>query len=141
VSNTTGTGGVPGATRSGFWSETPFHETLTMYSLDPDALAYSFPGEGLIYVPLDQPAVHIDGYTETMRIESICSGAATYINIRSYLCSNDSTPAYDLLYTLHMVAFQGIAARIHATVMGGVCPRELLAIILSVGNLAESLLA
>jgi hypothetical protein len=81
VSNTTGTDGVPGATRSGFYGETLFHETLTMYSLDPDALAYSLRGEGLIYVPPDQPAVHINVYTETMRIESICSGAATYINI------------------------------------------------------------
>jgi hypothetical protein len=118
VSNTTGTDGVPGATRSGFYGKTPFHETLTMYSLDPDALEYSFRGEGLIYVPPDQPAEHIDGYTETMRIESICSGAVTYINIGSYLCSNDSAPAYDLSYTLQTVAFQGIAARIHATVMG-----------------------
>jgi hypothetical protein len=68
-----------------------------------------------------------------MHIESICSGAATYINVRSYLCSNDSTQAYDLTNTLQTVAFQGISARIHATVMGGDCPRELLAIILSGG--------
>ncbi|KAJ7312453.1 hypothetical protein DFH08DRAFT_1087633 [Mycena albidolilacea] len=121
VSNTTGTDSVPGATRSGFYGETLFHETLTMYSLDPDALAYSLRGESRIYVPPDQPVVHIGRYTETMRIESICSGAATYINIRSYLCSNDSTQAYDLAYTLQTVAFQGIAARIHATVMGGDC--------------------
>jgi hypothetical protein len=88
------------------------------------AFAYSFHGDALTYSPPNKSAVHFDGYAETMRLEGICNGRATYIDVISYLCSNDSMAAYDIWYALHMYSFQGMAASLGATVMAGDCPRE-----------------
>ncbi|KAJ7828259.1 hypothetical protein B0H14DRAFT_3873374 [Mycena olivaceomarginata] len=125
ISNTTGTDGVPGATRSGVFGGAPFNETLTMYDRPHlGTFAYSFHGDALTYSPPNKSAVHFDGYAETMRLEGICNGRATYIDIISYLCSNDSIAAYDIWYALHMYSFQGMAASLGATVMAGDCPSE-----------------
>ncbi|KAF8216918.1 hypothetical protein K438DRAFT_1953805 [Mycena galopus ATCC 62051] len=125
VTNTTGTDNVPGATRSGpFAGATAYNETLTMYHRRSDGLMYSFHGKGLTYSPPNQRPYRFDGYAETMRLESICDGSATYIDLITYLCSNDSTAAYDLWYTIHMSTFQTMAAKIGAPVLAGDCPRE-----------------
>ncbi|KAJ7312399.1 hypothetical protein DFH08DRAFT_973477 [Mycena albidolilacea] len=80
--NTTGTDGVPGTTRSGVFGGAPFNETLTMYDRPHlGAFAYSFHGDALTYSPPNKSAVHFDGYAETMRLEGICNGRATYIDI------------------------------------------------------------
>ncbi|KAJ7805387.1 hypothetical protein B0H14DRAFT_3771634 [Mycena olivaceomarginata] len=67
-------------------------------------------------------AIHVTAYAETMRFEGICSGKATYIDVITYLCSNDSIAVYDATYTAHMVSFQGLATSVGATVMAGDCP-------------------
>ncbi|KAJ6566019.1 hypothetical protein B0H19DRAFT_1257310 [Mycena capillaripes] len=123
VSSTTGTDNVPGATRSGLTGGATFNETLTMYSKHSDVLMFSIHGQAVTYSLPNQAPLHFDGYVETMRFESICNGKATYIDLISYLCSNDSTAAYALLYSFHMSAFQEMAESIGATVLAGDCPR------------------
>ncbi|KAJ6581973.1 hypothetical protein B0H19DRAFT_1252127 [Mycena capillaripes] len=122
--NTTGTDNVPGATRSGVYLGNPFTDTLTMYSIQSDALTYSYHGSTLVWASPNQPPVHVDGYAETMRFESICGGKATYIDIISYLCTDDQTRAYTLQYTVHDVTFGGLAANIGATILAGDCPQD-----------------
>ncbi|KAJ7816091.1 hypothetical protein B0H14DRAFT_2845416 [Mycena olivaceomarginata] len=118
VSNTTGTDNVPGATRSGPLGGTAvFNETLTMYSMHPDEFTFSFHGAPYVF-----GGQHVTAYAETMRFEGICSGKATYIDVITYLCSNDSIAVYDATYTAHMVSFQGLATSVGATVMAGDCP-------------------
>ncbi|KAF8216920.1 hypothetical protein K438DRAFT_1704054 [Mycena galopus ATCC 62051] len=122
VTNTTGTDNVPGATRAGPFGTATFNETLTMYHKSSDALMYSFHGKGVILSPPNQRTYRFDGYAETMRLESICDGSATYIDLITYLCSNDSAAAYDLWYTTHMSTFETMAAKLGAPVLAGDCP-------------------
>ncbi|KAJ7816081.1 hypothetical protein B0H14DRAFT_3475601 [Mycena olivaceomarginata] len=124
VSNTTGTDNVPGATRSGPLGGTAvFNETLTMYSMHPDEFTFSFHGAPYVF-----GGQNVTAYAETMRFEGICSGKATYIDVITYLCSNDSIAVYDATYTAHMVSFQGLATSVGATVMARDCPCEWLVV-------------
>ncbi|KAJ7698974.1 hypothetical protein B0H17DRAFT_1129519 [Mycena rosella] len=117
VSSTTGTDKIPGATRSGNLGGT-FDETLTAYDTRPDALIFTYHGQ----YTLNQQPRNPMRYTETTRFESICGGKATYIDIITYVCSDDQIAAYNVWYTLHMSAFQGLAATLGATVLAGDCP-------------------
>ncbi|KAJ6481275.1 hypothetical protein C8R47DRAFT_1197822 [Mycena vitilis] len=119
VTNTTGADNVPGATRSGPFGGTTYNETLTMYSMHSDAFIFSLVGQGFTTA-----SVRLDSYAETMRFESICGGTATYIDIISYLCSDDQAAAYNLIYGLHMSTFPGVFAGMGATVMAGDCPQD-----------------
>ncbi|KAJ7918669.1 hypothetical protein B0H13DRAFT_2435201 [Mycena leptocephala] len=119
---TTGIDNVPGATRAGVVGNSTFNETLTMYSMYPDALIYSYHGQPITYVLPNVPPAHFYGYAETMRFESICGGKATYIDLLSYMCSNDQVAAYNLWYLDHMSTFEGMAANLGATVLAGDCP-------------------
>ncbi|KAJ7271209.1 hypothetical protein C8J57DRAFT_1468328 [Mycena rebaudengoi] len=116
--NTTGTVNVPGATRAGLFGGTPFNETLTTYDTRPDALLFTIHGN----LPLALGAFNIVGSAETKRFQSICSGKATYIDVLTYLCSDDQTAAYDLFYNIHTTAFQNLAGIIGTTVLAGDCP-------------------
>ncbi|KAF8216921.1 hypothetical protein K438DRAFT_1658439, partial [Mycena galopus ATCC 62051] len=124
VTNTTGTDNVPGATRAGPFAGATYNETLTMYHKRSDALIQSWHGKGFPYSPPNRRPYHFDGYVETMRLESICDGSATYIDIITYMCSNDTTAAYDLFYTLHMSTFPTMAAKLGAPVLAGDCPQK-----------------
>ncbi|KAF8216927.1 hypothetical protein K438DRAFT_1798032, partial [Mycena galopus ATCC 62051] len=123
VTNTTGTDNVPGATRSGPFAGVPYNETLTMYHKRSDALMYSYHGKSVTLSFPNQRPYRFD-YAETMRFESICDGSATYIDLITYLCSNDSTAAYDLWYTTHMSTFETLAAKLGAPVLAGDCPQK-----------------
>ncbi|KAJ7245971.1 hypothetical protein C8J57DRAFT_1476237 [Mycena rebaudengoi] len=112
--NTTGMDNVPGATRAGLFGGTPFNETLTTYDTRPDALLYTIHGALRDF--------NIVSSAETKRFQSICSGKATYIDVITYLCSDDQTAAYDLFYNIHTTAFQNLAAIIRTTVLAGDCP-------------------
>ncbi|KAJ6521222.1 hypothetical protein B0H19DRAFT_1277758 [Mycena capillaripes] len=102
--NTTGTDNVLGATRAGWFGGTPFNETLTAYDTRPDALLFTIHGN----LPL--------------ALEAFISGKATYIDVLTYLCSDDQTAAYDLFYNIHTTGFQNLAAIIGMTVLAGDCP-------------------
>ncbi|KAJ6527754.1 hypothetical protein B0H19DRAFT_1275108 [Mycena capillaripes] len=116
--NTTGTDNVLGATRAGWFGGTPFNETLTAYDTRPDALLFTIHGN----LPLALEAFNIVGSAETKRFQIICSGKATYIDVLTYLCSDDQTAAYDLFYNIHTTGFQNLAAIIGMTVLAGDCP-------------------
>ncbi|KAF7356275.1 hypothetical protein MVEN_00959300 [Mycena venus] len=116
VTNTTGTDNVPGATRSGLSGGGVFNETLMMYSMHHDSLVYTFHGQAVTYSLPNQNPLHFDGYAETMRLKSICNGQATYIDFITYLCSNESTAAYDVWYTAHMFALQEVTAGLGAKI-------------------------
>ncbi|KAJ7509769.1 hypothetical protein B0H11DRAFT_1901158 [Mycena galericulata] len=120
---TTGTVNVPGATRGGPYYGGTFNETLTMYLTHPDVLNYTIHGKPVTFLTPNRAPIHFDGYAETMRFESICGGRATYIDLITYICSEDQATAYDVWYTLHMVTFEGLAAKIGALVLPGDCPR------------------
>ncbi|KAJ7631407.1 hypothetical protein DFH06DRAFT_703294 [Mycena polygramma] len=93
ATNTAGTDNVPGATRSGSWDGGSFNQTLTMYSMHSDALAYTYHGEPFNYAPRNGPHLYFARYIETIRFESICGGKATYIAVLAYLCSDDQVRA------------------------------------------------
>ncbi|KAJ7849282.1 hypothetical protein B0H13DRAFT_2361302 [Mycena leptocephala] len=116
--NTTGADNIPGATRAGVFGGTPFNETLTAYDTRPDALFFTVHGN----LPLALGAFNIVGSAETKRFQSICSGKATYIDVLTYLCSDDQTATYDLFYNIHTTAFQNLAVTIGTTVLAGDCP-------------------
>ncbi|KAJ7483817.1 hypothetical protein B0H11DRAFT_1723231 [Mycena galericulata] len=123
ATSTTGVDNVPGATRSGPWFGGVFNETLTMYHLDDELYIWTYHGAAYTYAPGGGvPPTHLSAYAETTRFESICSGTATYIDIITYLCSDNPKVVYSLLYTLHMVTFQDLAQSANATVLGGDCP-------------------
>ncbi|KAJ6534601.1 hypothetical protein DFH09DRAFT_1284116 [Mycena vulgaris] len=122
VSRTTGTDNVPGATRGGAFGGGPFNETLTMYLARPDAVSYTIHGERWDYAPPNLPPLHLASYAETKRFESICGGRATYINLITYLCSDDPPAAYSLFYTVHMETVQRLARTVGAKVLAGDCP-------------------
>ncbi|KAJ7742890.1 hypothetical protein B0H16DRAFT_1019435 [Mycena metata] len=122
VSKTSGTDNVPGATRAGNL-DGYFHETLTAYSFHPSALEYTIRGDPYTYAPPNSTAapVRFASYSETMRIESSCSGRATYIDLITYICSADKVTGYDWWYTAHESVFPALAAKVGATVMAGDC--------------------
>ncbi|KAJ7742888.1 hypothetical protein B0H16DRAFT_1890187 [Mycena metata] len=123
LTNTTGTDNVPGATRSGSLDGGYFHETLTAYSVHPSALEYTVRGDPYTYAPPNSTAAPLAfaGYVETTRIESICSGRATYIDLISYICSADQVAGYDFAHKLHQGVFPALAEPVGATVMAGDC--------------------
>ncbi|KAJ7181040.1 hypothetical protein C8R46DRAFT_1211325 [Mycena filopes] len=126
VSNTTGTDNVPGATRAGDLNGY-FFETLTAYSSGPSHLEYTLRGDPYTFTPPNStafPTVRFAGYVEALRIEGICSGRATYIDVITYICSADEVAGYDWWYTAHQGVFPGLAAKVGATVMAGDCPAE-----------------
>ncbi|KAF7349929.1 hypothetical protein MVEN_01293600 [Mycena venus] len=122
VYNSTGTDNVPGATRAGFYSGGWFNETLTAYISHSDTLEYTFHGQEAAYIAPTGDKSLFFGYTETMRIESICDGQATYIDLITYMCSDNQTLGYSSWYNLHMVTFEVLAANVSALVMAGDCP-------------------
>ncbi|KAJ7066345.1 hypothetical protein C8F01DRAFT_1218460 [Mycena amicta] len=121
---TTGKDNVPGATRSGPAGSNVFNETLTAYLHHPGSvLEYSFTGAPASFSLGDGlPSTFFPGYAETMRLQSICSGAATYIDLISWFCSDNQVGAYDIWYTTHLESFGAIKAKIGAMVMAGDCP-------------------
>ncbi|KAJ7464580.1 hypothetical protein FB451DRAFT_1370315 [Mycena latifolia] len=123
-SKTTGTDNVPGATRGGEVGGGAVNETLTMFLARPDALSYTFHGSPWTGTLSNGRPLHLALYAETKRFESICGGTATYIDFLTYLCSDDRTAAYNLWYTAHMKAVQGLAVTLGATVLAGDCSTE-----------------
>jgi hypothetical protein len=124
VSNTTGTDNVPGATRSGpLVGNNVFNETLTMYSAHPDALMYTYHGKAVTYPAPNGSPVYFHGYAETMRLDSICDGKGTYIDLITWVCADEQIAAYNIWYTAHASSFEGMAAGLGATVLAGDCPR------------------
>ncbi|KAF7370291.1 hypothetical protein MSAN_00660400 [Mycena sanguinolenta] len=125
VSSTTGTDNVPGATRSGPFAGGIYNETLTAIEKRPDALLFSYHGKGFTFTPgPSYPALRWDGYTETMRFESICGGKATYIDVLTYTCSNNQRLTYTAWSILHTSSFDGLAQSFGATILAGDCPQE-----------------
>ncbi|KAJ7022109.1 hypothetical protein C8F04DRAFT_245776 [Mycena alexandri] len=125
VSKTTGTDNVPGATRAGNL-DGYFLETLTAYSFGPSGLEYTVRGDPFTYALPNSTAVPVrfSGYVEALRIQGICSGRATYIDVITYVCSADKVTGYDWWYTAHEGVFPALAAKMGATVMAGDCPQE-----------------
>ncbi|KAJ7464581.1 hypothetical protein FB451DRAFT_441584 [Mycena latifolia] len=88
----------------------------------PGCARVQLPWEPYTYAPPNQKPLHFPGYAETIRFESICGGTATYFDAIAYVCSDDQMAAYDTWYTLHMVAFPGLATEVGAKVLAGDCP-------------------
>ncbi|KAJ6510549.1 hypothetical protein C8R45DRAFT_392018 [Mycena sanguinolenta] len=124
VTSHTGTDNVPGATRSGPFAGAIFDETLTAIDKRSDAFIFSYHGKGLTFTPAGYPALAMYGYSETMRFESICGGKATYIDVITYVCSDNQPSAYTVWSTLHTSTFDGLAATLGATILAGDCPQE-----------------
>ncbi|KAJ7108861.1 hypothetical protein C8R43DRAFT_1139915 [Mycena crocata] len=122
TNSTEGTDNTPGAVRVGlFGTGGTWRETLKAYTSQPDVLEYTYHGIPTTWGSVN--TVEFGPYAETMRLESICGGRATFIDLITYICSPDQTKAYDLWYVLHMATFQGLATQVGATVMAGDCPR------------------
>ncbi|KAJ7117581.1 hypothetical protein C8R44DRAFT_791042 [Mycena epipterygia] len=126
VSNTTGTDNVPGATRAGYFVG-HFNETLTAYLLRPDELSYTYHGRPYTFAAPNRRPIYFPRYAETLRFMSICGGRATFIDVNTYLCSDDQIAAHDVWYSTHMTTFKGLAVKVGATVLAGDCPRAWLA--------------
>ncbi|KAJ7359957.1 hypothetical protein DFH08DRAFT_801713 [Mycena albidolilacea] len=94
---------------------------MTVYSMHLDAFMYSESFHGAPYV---YHAQHVTAYAKMICFEGICSGKATYIDVITYLCSNDSIAVYDATYTTHTVSFQGLATSVGATVLAGDWPHR-----------------
>ncbi|KAF7370287.1 hypothetical protein MSAN_00660000 [Mycena sanguinolenta] len=125
VNSTTGTDNVPGATRSGPFVGTIFNETLTAFEKRSDMLLFSYHGKGFTFIPgPSYPALRWDGYSETLRFESICSGKATYIDLITYTCSDNQPLTYTVWSTVHTSTFDGLAQTLGATILAGDCPQE-----------------
>ncbi|KAF7370286.1 hypothetical protein MSAN_00659900 [Mycena sanguinolenta] len=125
VNSTTGTDNVPGAKRSGGFAGAIFNETLTAVEKRSDAYIFSYHGKGFTFIPgPSYPPLRFDGYAETMRFESICGGKATYIDLLSYVCSDNQPLTYTVWSTLHTSSFDGLAQSFGATVLAGDCPQE-----------------
>ncbi|KAJ7650921.1 hypothetical protein FB45DRAFT_859578 [Roridomyces roridus] len=124
ATSTTGTDNVPGATRAGPWFGGVFNETLTYYHLDDELYIWTYHGATFTYAPNGTAILTMAAYAETTRFESICSGAGVYIDIHTYICSDNPPLAYDLLYSLHMVTFQQLALNASALVLAGDCPNR-----------------
>ncbi|CAK5283342.1 unnamed protein product [Mycena citricolor] len=121
VSTHTGRNGVPGATRSGNFTGGSFHETLTEYTLRPDAFAYAYSGVPYTFAPPHAQPVHFGVYAETLRFESVCGGRATYIDFQTWSCVDDRPAGYNFWYTLHQTAAEGLAQTLKANVLAGDC--------------------
>ncbi|KAF7370288.1 hypothetical protein MSAN_00660100 [Mycena sanguinolenta] len=119
VTSTTGTDNVPGATRSGTLAGAIFNQTLTAMDKRPDALIFSYHGNGSTFARRGYPVLTLDGYSETMRFESICGGKATYIDVLTYVCSDNQPLAYSAWSKLHTSTFDGLAMTFGATVLAG----------------------
>ncbi|KAF7343787.1 hypothetical protein MSAN_01959700 [Mycena sanguinolenta] len=125
VNSTTGTDNVPGATRSGSFAGYIFNETLTAIEKRSDALLSSYHGKGFTFIlGPSYPALRVDGYSETLRFESICSGKATYIDFITYTCSDNQRLTYTAWSMAHTSALDGLAQTLGATILAGVCPEE-----------------
>ncbi|KAK7012811.1 hypothetical protein R3P38DRAFT_1557187 [Favolaschia claudopus] len=122
VVNTTGTDNVPGATRAGIFSGAHYNETLTMYAKHPDILTWSYYGAPITFTLPGEPTLVSFGYTETFRIQSICNGQATYIDVLTQSCSGNQIDNYNIWYTFHDSVFPKIAATFGAPVLAGDCP-------------------
>ncbi|KAJ6549036.1 hypothetical protein DFH09DRAFT_1039512 [Mycena vulgaris] len=122
VTGTMGTDNVPGATRAGLFGGSPFNETLTMYLGRSDVMSYTIHGNFPLTILGPKRPLHVASYAETKRFESICGGEATYIDLITYLCTDDQPAAYGFFYNVHMTTFQNLAARIGTTVLAGDCP-------------------
>ncbi|KAF7375570.1 hypothetical protein MSAN_00445200 [Mycena sanguinolenta] len=124
VTSTTGTDNVPGATRSGPFPGAIFNETLTAFEKRSDALLFSYHGKGLAYtMGPGYPVVIVDGYSETMRFQSICGGKATYIDVLTYTCVDNQPLMYTIWSMVH-TSFNGVAQTFGATILAGDCPQE-----------------
>ncbi|KAJ7458868.1 hypothetical protein FB451DRAFT_1272720 [Mycena latifolia] len=122
--NTTGQDNVVGASRSSNYFGGVFNETLTMILERPDAYSYTYHGVPFPVAFPNQPVVQFYNYAETLRVLSICSGKATYIDFVTYLCTDNPIHAYNLLETeLHQAAVQAVAQTANATIMPGDCER------------------
>nr|GAT56994.1 predicted protein [Mycena chlorophos] len=126
INETKGKDNVPGAMRSG--PSDPegtaiYNETLLEYIYHPDSmLQYSFSGAATSFAAGPSvKATHFHGYAEMMRLQSVCGGKATYIDLITWLCSDDQAAAYDIWNSAHLVSFSGIAGSVGATVMPGDC--------------------
>ncbi|KAJ7086791.1 hypothetical protein B0H15DRAFT_734943, partial [Mycena belliarum] len=120
ANSTTGTDNTVGASRSAVYFGGVFNETLTMILQRPDAYSYTYHGVPFLVALPGQPAVQFYNYAETLRVLSICSGAATYVDFVTYLCTNNPVHAYDLLETdLHQLTMAAVAQQANATVMSG----------------------
>ncbi|KAF7330593.1 hypothetical protein MSAN_02459500 [Mycena sanguinolenta] len=122
VTSTTGTDNVPGATRSGPFVGTIFNETLTAFEKGSDVLLFSYHGKGFTFIPEPTyPALRWDGYSETLRFQSICSGKATHIDLITYTCSDNQPLTYTVWSTAHTSSFDGLAQTLGATILAGDC--------------------
>ncbi|KAF7370290.1 hypothetical protein MSAN_00660300 [Mycena sanguinolenta] len=125
VTSTIGTDNVPGATRSGTFAGGVFNETLTAMDKRSDALIFSYHGNNYTFTPgpgYPSSLVTLDSYTETIRFESICGGKATYIDVLTYVCSDNQPLAYSLWSMIHTSTFDGLAMSFGATILAGDCP-------------------
>ncbi|KAF7308290.1 hypothetical protein HMN09_00677000 [Mycena chlorophos] len=125
ISETKGKDNVPGSMRlgpSGTKGTAIYNETLLEYIYHPNSmLQYSFSGAATWFAASPSAkATYFHGYTETMRLQSVCGGKATYIDLITWLCSDDQV-ACDIWNAAHLVSFSGIAGSVGATVMPGDC--------------------
>ncbi|KAJ7250353.1 hypothetical protein C8J57DRAFT_1667967 [Mycena rebaudengoi] len=126
ITNTTGKDNVPGATRLVVWGGIVFTETLVMHSASPDGLISTMYSVPLTHPPTGKhkSKIMFANYGETQRYQSICGGRATYIDVLTYMCSDNPRAAYDLWYRVHQTTFDTLSARFGVNVFMGNCPRE-----------------
>ncbi|KAJ6456105.1 hypothetical protein C8R45DRAFT_1187003 [Mycena sanguinolenta] len=122
VTSHNGTDNVPGATRSGVFAGAIFSDMLNAIDKRSDAFIFSYQGKGFTFTPAGYPVLTMHSYSETIRFESICGGKATYIDVITYICSDNQPLAYTVWSTLHTSTFDGLAATLGATILAGDCP-------------------
>ncbi|KAJ6565926.1 hypothetical protein DFH09DRAFT_1278540 [Mycena vulgaris] len=122
VTKTAGTDNVPGATRAGVFGGAKYNETLTAYSARADAMSYTIHGNlPLTLAQGNQPPLHVASYAETKRFESICGGKATYIDLITYMCTDNQITGYNAFYNTHMTTLENLASTIGSPVLAGDC--------------------
>ncbi|KAJ7835758.1 hypothetical protein B0H14DRAFT_3706371 [Mycena olivaceomarginata] len=125
ITNTTGTDNLPGAARSGPFGGATYNETLSFYRKRSDLLTWSYLGKGLTFTLPGHPTLTSLWLQRDVRIQSICGGQATYIDVLTFSCSDNQIANYDIWYTFHNSVFQEMAANLRAPVLAGDCPVNL----------------
>ncbi|KAF9263093.1 hypothetical protein L218DRAFT_959623 [Marasmius fiardii PR-910] len=127
----TGTNNVPGATRVFSYFGGEFPEYLIHYSKSEKTLEMAWRMQGPEYItnaPVKpNGTVIIGGYTEALRLQSVCGGAATQVEFTGRYCSDDLEAAFGIMRGVHGHGVKNVTTELNAKEIDGKfdCPESL----------------
>lgn len=128
MESTTGHNNVPGATRSFDYFGGNFVERLHYYSSNHKALEMSWRMNGTEFItnaPVKpNGTLIIGGYTEALRVTSICGGLGSQVEFTGRYCSDDLKPAFDIFRGVHGAGVKNVTTELGAKEIDGTfdCP-------------------